>query len=285
MCREVHILAQHRDIVERIVQGKDTDFHPHCVEAFEELAQKEAFWLDGTSKRVYAILLNAVPDAPIDATNQAIGGIAEIFARIVDSMSRWTATHSAGVAASAVALAEEMRLSLREQIHMKTAGLLHDLGKLVVPPEILDHPGSIPDRKWAPIKAHPYHTYHILETTGFPAEIVEWAGLHHERLDGTGYPFHLTEEDLTLGSRIMAISDVFTALTEVRPYRKGLSREDTVASLRQMVHAGGLDGDVVHTLAANYEYIDSTRRKEQKRYADRQKRLAEIMTDARVPVG
>jgi HD-GYP domain-containing protein (c-di-GMP phosphodiesterase class II) len=252
------------------------------VQAFQSLAQREAFWLDCTSKRIYALVVDMVEMTPIDATNQTIRGIAEIFARLVDAMSRWTATHSAGVAATAVALSEHLNLSMREQIQMRTAGLLHDLGKLSVPPEILDHPGKIPEKQWASVKAHPYYTYRILETTGFPRPIVEWASFHHERLDGTGYPFHLNDQQLTLGSRIMAVADIFTALTEVRPYRKGLSKDDAIAALKQMVRAGGIDAKVVNTLVEHFDSVDDARRQEQARYAERQKALSEIMTGAEV---
>ena len=279
--RRKEILAQTNTILDMVTEQSDRMFNPHCVRAFNTVAMKEAFWLDCTSKRIYTMLVKMVDSSPIDATNQTIRGIAEIFARVVDAMSRWTATHSAGVAATAVALSNQMRLSMREQIQMRTAGLLHDLGKLSVPPEILDHPGRIPESHWAPIKAHSYHTYRILETTGFPQQIIEWASFHHERLDGTGYPFHLTDSELTLGSRVMAVADVFTALTEVRPYRSGLSKADAVGALNQMVKTGCLDGDVVRTLVKNYETIDGMRSQEQARYADRQKALSDIMTGSK----
>ena len=252
-------------------------FNPQCVQAFQSLARKEAFWLDCTSKRIYNLVVGMVEMTPIEAADQTIQGIAEIFARLVDAMSRWTATHSSGVAATAVALSRHLNLSAHDQIRMRTAGLLHDLGKLSVPPEILDHPGKMTEKQWASIKAHPYYTYRILETTGFPRPIVEWASFHHERLDGTGYPFHVNDEQLTLGSRIMAVADIFTALTEVRPYRQGLAKDDAIAALTQMVRAGGIDAEVVNTLVEHFDAIDETRRQEQDRYAERQKALSEII--------
>ena len=118
-----------------------------------------------------------------------LGPIAEVFARIVDSASPWTAVHSAGVAATAVALAERLNFSPRELHLMRAAGYLHDLGKLSTPTQILDKPGKLTENEYAAVRAHTYHTYRILDTIGGMPQICEWAAFHHERLDGNGYPF------------------------------------------------------------------------------------------------
>jgi putative nucleotidyltransferase with HDIG domain len=218
-------------------------------------------------------------EPPVDATDDTIQGIAEVFARVVDAMSGWTATHTAGVAATAVALARLMKFSLREQIFMRTAGLLHDLGKLSVPTRILDKRGDLSPQEWVVIKGHTYHTYKILETAGFPRQIAEWAAFHHERIDGNGYPFHLKGRYLTLGSRIMAVADTFTALTEDRPYRGGVSCTRAITIMHRQVRNGGLDGDVLAVLAKNRDYVDTIRRREQERYARDQRRLGAMIPE------
>jgi putative nucleotidyltransferase with HDIG domain len=248
------------------------------VEAFLATAQTESFWMDCVSPRIYALLLQFLDEPLVDATDQTIQDIAVIFARLVDAMSRWTATHTAGVTATAVALGEVMRLSLREQIFMRTAGLLHDLGKLSVPPSILDKPGPLTSQEWALIKGHTYHTFRILETTGFPQQITEWAAFHHERMDGNGYPFHHKGKNLTLGSRILAVADTYTALAEHRPYREGVAPKGAMDILYRMAKNGALDGDVVSTLDQHLDQIDHNRSLDQALYAERQELLTAIMS-------
>lgn len=276
--RNINILDQSLDIVEQIREKSGDPFHPECVEAFSTIAETEAFWLGCSSRRIYSLLLQVVAEIPFEATNEVIQGISEIFARVVDSMSSWTATHSAGVAATAVSLTEMLKLSNREQFYMRTAGLLHDLGKLSVPTKLLDKPGPLSTSEWNLIRCHTYHTFRILETVGFPQQITEWASLHHERIDGNGYPFHFKEPDLSLGSRIMAVADAFTAMTENRPYREGFSCDEAIVFINRMVKNGGLDGDVVSVLAGNYKEIDQIRRREQALYAEHQKVLTTIAT-------
>ena len=94
------------------------------------------------------------------------------------------------------------------------------------------------------IKGHTYHTFRILHTIGGMPRITEWAAFHHEWLDGNGYPFRHEGKDLTLGARIMAVADVFTAITEDRPYRKGMAREDVLSVLNEQAQGTVLDGDV-----------------------------------------
>lgn len=278
--RDATILSQSFPITNEIVNRAGTDFNPEVVKVFETLAGTEAFWLDCESKRIDSLLLDDVNETFLSASNKVIEGIAEIFARVVDSMSAWTATHSAGVAATAVALAKLMRFSPHEQSLMRTAGLLHDLGKLSVPNEILDKSGKLSGQDWVVVKGHTYHTYRILDAGGFPREITEWAAFHHERLNGKGYPFHIAGKYLTLGARIMAVADTFTAMTEDRPYRAGLDPSEAISTMYRMARSGGLDGDVVGVLAENLDYVDSLRKHDQSWYALCQERLAKIISDS-----
>jgi HD-GYP domain-containing protein (c-di-GMP phosphodiesterase class II) len=146
---------------------------------------------------------------------------------------------------------------------MKIAAYLHDLGKLAVPPEILNKPDGLSDIEFNTIKKHPFNTYRILERVESLEKINMWASLHHERVDGTGYPFHYKGKNLPVGSRIMAIADVFTALKEDRPYRDGMTREKTLSILEDMAKESALDSDIVLVLKQNYEEINHVRKKVQ----------------------
>jgi HD-GYP domain-containing protein (c-di-GMP phosphodiesterase class II) len=275
--RAVPILEQADSITDKVAALSGQQFHPDCVAAFREVARAESFWLDATGARIYAVLLRQVDWPVLTIDEVAIGPIAEVFARIVDAASPWTAVHSAGVAATAVALAKRLNFSPRELHLMRAAGYLHDLGKLSVSTRILDKPGKLTKEEFAAIRAHTYHTFRILDTIGGMPQICEWAAFHHERLDGNGYPFRHAGEDLTLGSRIMAVADVFTALTENRPYRKGLSSQDALGLLGKFVAKGGLDAEVVKALKRDHEEVDAERRTEQTEYGAKQEELSRVL--------
>lgn len=138
---------------------------------------------------------------------------------------------------------------------MEVAGNVHDLGKLAVPNAILEKPGKLSEEEFQVMKKHTYFTYTILNTIGGLRQLPEWAAFHHERLDGKGYPFHLSGETLDTGARIVAVADVFTALAEDRPYRKGMDSGKIVDIVRRMVAEDKLDGQVVQVLADNMEGI------------------------------
>lgn len=280
--RNVPVLQQSRSIIDEVVSLSGKRFHPDCVEAFRQAARAEAFWLDIVCDRVYGALLRQVDWPVVTFDEVTVAPIAELFARIVDAASPWTMVHSAGVTATAVALAERLKLSPREVHLMRAAGYLHDLGKLTVPASILDKPGRLTDEEMLVMKAHTYHTFRILDTIGGMPQISEWAAFHHERLDGNGYPFHHTGNDLTLGSRIMAVADVFTAVTEDRPYREGMSSAQAMSVLDSLAANGGLDGDIVATVRRDYDGIDAARRQEQAEYGRKQQELARwLRADAR----
>lgn len=142
---------------------------------------------------------------------------------------------------------------------MKVAGYLHDLGKLAVPAEILGKPGKLTNDEWNIIRSHTYHTHHIVGAIPALEVINTWAAFHHECLDGNGYPFHIKGDDVPLGSRIMAVTDVFTAITEDRPYRKGMTTEEALWVLQQMVADLKLDGSVVSGLREHFDEVNSAR--------------------------
>jgi putative nucleotidyltransferase with HDIG domain len=275
--RNIPILYQMKAIRERILDGKDSEFHPDCVEAFREASGYPAFWLDVTSKRIYAILSREVDWPTLIIDEKTVESIAQIFARLIDSLSPWTATHSAGVSATAVALSEKLNFSPREQVLMRAAGYLHDLGKIAVPSVILDSPGKPSEENRAILQSHTYHTFRILDSIGGMPQISEWAAFHHERLDGKGYPFGHEARDLTLGSRIMAVADTFTAITEDRPYRKAMQDDQALIVLAKMTADGALDSEVVSVLRESFDNIQKIRQKTQSAYAVKQRQLAEVM--------
>ncbi len=163
----------------------------------------------------------------------SLDAICQAFATIVDAKSPFTYNHSNGVANVAVAMAKKLELDNSRILLVRYAALLHDLGKMAVPNEILQKPGKLDDAEWQLIRSHPGHTMRILRSIRGFAEMSEVAAAHHERLDGSGYFRGFTGRQLSLESRILAVADVFDALSAGRPYRNGMSREKVLTIIRK----------------------------------------------------
>ena len=150
------------------------------------------------------------------------------FADIIDAKSPYTSRHSTRVADIARGVAAVAGLNPTDQDRLFRAGLLHDIRKLGVSSRILDKPAALtPDERRA-VERHPLHTWEILSHVSAFAELGPVASAHHEKLDGSGYPWGLAREQLDFPSRILAVADVYEALTADRPYRAGMSREEAL---------------------------------------------------------
>ena len=174
--------------------------------------------------------------------------LALAFAEIVDAKSPFTGSHSQSVARIAEGVAIDLGLPDADVVDVRRAALLHDIGKLGVPNSILDKPGRLEASEFEVIRRHPELSLRILAPVPAFAAVAEMAACHHERLDGRGYFRGLTEPELSMGARIVAVADVFEALTADRPYRSAMPVEAALAILRE--EAGRhLASDVVETLA------------------------------------
>jgi putative nucleotidyltransferase with HDIG domain len=130
--------------------------------------------------------------------------------------------HSRNVAAVSVRVGRELQLTGGELELLELAAVVHDLGKLCVPPEIISKPGSLDADEWIAMRSHPAAGADLLEPCEAPAEVLEIVRSHHERWDGTGYPDGLKGTEIPLGARIIAVADAFCAMLEARPYRAPL---------------------------------------------------------------
>ena len=251
------ILTQTGFIRKRIAEQSRRMFVPRFVDAFLDIADKEFFWLDAAAPRVDWHLAHTGNWDFVSLDGKQFMELARLFCQIVDFKSPFTAAHSSGVAACASALGDLSGLSESVCDRLKTAGYLHDIGKLSVPLEILEKPGVLDEREIAVIRHHSYETFKVLQRIGLDETVRNWSAYHHERLDGSGYPFHVEATQLTPGCRIMAVADVFTALVEKRPYRSGLTRQKTIPILQNMTSKGWLDGDLVQTIAGNFDEMNT----------------------------
>ncbi|MEJ2407370.1 MAG: PAS domain S-box protein [Candidatus Thiodiazotropha sp.] len=173
----------------------------------------------------------------------------EAVAATLEARDPYTAGHQRQVAALVRAIATEMGLSEVKISGLYLAALIHDLGKISVPAEILNKPGKLNRIELELIKEHAQTGYDILKDILFPSPIAEMVLQHHERLDGSGYPLHLKDGEILLESKILAVADVVEAMTFYRPYRPGLGLE---AALQEITDNRGVlyDEQVVDTCIA-----------------------------------
>ena len=159
-------------------------------------------------------------------------GTLNALARAIDAKSPWTAGHSERVTDLALQIGQTLNLGPQRLAVLHRGGLLHDLGKLGIPPEILDKPGRLTPEETRIMQGHVTLGARILEPIAAYAEVIPILLQHHESFDGSGYPVGLAGEAIDLGARIFGVADVFDALLSDRPYRRGLDREEVIRYIR-----------------------------------------------------
>jgi putative nucleotidyltransferase with HDIG domain len=169
--------------------------------------------------------------------NDAYRGTALVLGDVVESDDAYTGEHCKGVVQLALEVAGELGLDGHRRRCVEFGALLHDVGKLAVPKEIINKPGELDDREWSIIKMHTIEGQRLLERVGGTMrEVGSIVRSSHERWDGGGYPDGLKGEQIPLEARIVSACDAFNAMTTTRSYRRAMSRDDAVAELRR--HAG-----------------------------------------------
>ena len=254
------VLGQVKRICRTIRGHAGRKFVPEQVDAFLRLADKEFFWFDLVSPSVEALVAaRGTHGSGTLSGMENLEGIARLISHVIDFRSRFTSVHSTGVAAIAEYLARQNALPDSVCRQVRIAGQLHDLGKLSVPREILEKTSGLTAADYSIIKGHTFHTYRILHAIKGFDQISKWAAYHHERVDGSGYPFHVKGNEYSLCCRIVSVADVFTAITEDRPYRKGMSIGKALGVMAKLAGKGKLDGELVAMVRENYGELDAMR--------------------------
>ncbi len=236
------------DSVMKWIEENKEKFNPEVLEAFCRLICRESMLLDYFNSEFNSILLKKInlDSRELDYDDMKI--YAYTFAKIIDNRSPFTYRHSTEVAKLVYRLTSDLGFDEDTQNKMYIAALLHDIGKLVVSNDILDKPGKLDDSERFEINKHTYYTRWILDQIDGFEEITDVAANHHEKLNGRGYPLQLESCKIGELDRIMAICDIYQALTEERPYRDNLPIEKVWSIIDSMVERGEIDGVLVEKI-------------------------------------
>jgi HD-GYP domain-containing protein (c-di-GMP phosphodiesterase class II) len=227
---------------------RGTEFDPALVDVCCTAADQLFAGLDQVDSWNAAIGDEATGDAATadhELTEAELTTALEAFADYADLKSPSRLGHSRGVAMLATEAARRIGLSGDDVILVQRAALVHDLGVIGVPTNVWDKAGSLSPADRERVRTHPYLTERILSRPPRLAEIGAIAALHHERLDGSGYPRGVRGDALPLAARLVAVADVFHAMGEDRPHRTRLDETERARALRSEVKAGRLDPDAV----------------------------------------
>ncbi len=168
-----------------------------------------------------------------DRLQSAMQGTIRVMSMIVELRDPYTAGHQFRVTKLACAIAEEMKLPAEQIDGIRAAGIVHDIGKIHVPSEILSKPGHLSEVEFIMIKTHPKIGYDILKQIEFPWPVADIVLQHHERMDGSGYPSGTSGENICMEARILAVADVIEAIASHRPYRAGLGMVEALKEISQ----------------------------------------------------
>lgn len=225
---------------------RGTQFDPRLVDVFVEHADDLLAALEADS--VWDQVLAAEPEPPPWMPAGRLSQLSQGIAEFTDLKTPFTVGHSAGVARLAERAGRSMGLAGAQLDRLRQAALLHDLGRVSVPNGIWEKPGRLSDPEWERVRLHPYYTERILSRVpAFKAQAAV-AGMHHERLDGSGYHRGLPAAMLSVPARLLAAADAYQAMSEERPHRPPLPAATAAKQLRAEAQAGRLDREAVEAV-------------------------------------
>ncbi|MBF0584356.1 MAG: HD domain-containing protein [Magnetococcales bacterium] len=250
---DLTILYHTWEISRKIEKMSGSMFDPELVKIFLKLARSDAFWLNLDPRYLVERLKPWLTQRHIMLDLPQVRQLAHLFAEVVDSKSAFTARHSLGVSQISRLLAKNLAVPSYTLDLLEIAGLLHDIGKLRIPDEILNKPGPLTQEEMSVIRRHTFDTYKILNGVQGFWGIAEWAAFHHEAPNGSGYPFGLADPLLCLEARIISTADIFQALAQHRPYRSAMPPEQIMTVMQEFVTQGKLSAVTVEIVQNNLE--------------------------------
>lgn len=236
------------ELISEIKKQTHKRFSKNIVNNFLQITKNESFWLNLQHNFVLNAIKKESPSYSFEYSYQQIHKITSLFSDIIDSKSEFTKFHSTKLSEKSNVMADYYGFNSKMKSKFLIAADLHDLGKLAISNSILDKPGKLNKQEFRKVKSHSFYTRKALETIDGFEEITEWAANHHEKNDGTGYPYGLTEECLDFPSQIMVALDIYQALRENRPYRNPMNHSESMNILNKMVVDGKINSQIANDI-------------------------------------
>ena len=218
-------------------------------EAFEHLAQEIGVGLHALRQREQMEQVRQEREAAQQQLTEAMVAAVGAIAGAVEVGDPFTAGHQRRVAKVACDLAAAMGWNAQQLRGLRMAAMVHDIGKLAVPQEILNKPGRLTPEEFERVKLHVEVGYQILKDIPFPWPVAETMRQHHEKLDGSGYPQGLNGDAILPGARVLAVADIVESMACERPYRRALGVEAALEEVESLAALGKLDAEVVRVCA------------------------------------
>ena len=222
----VPVIRRGEVVAAAVAVGKQSDYLPDDADTLRIVADLVIRVVEGDEARQLAAQL-------ADKYRGATWSVVEVLAKATEVRDPYTAGHQRSVAELCAEIGREMGLTEYQCDELHVAAALHDIGKMAIPGEILSRPGRLSEAEMALVRTHSQVGADIIDGVALPWEIRRPILEHHERLDGSGYPQGLSGAEIGFASRVLAVADVFDAISCDRPYRPAQSVDDALAELRQ----------------------------------------------------
>ena len=248
---EIYIRSREKYISKEILE-KCHNFSKESIEAFLEADEKydlqkrliDGSFINDTEKYLYWA----------EFSEEELKKWIRMVAFLIDFRSESTVTHTITMVSASIAIAKQMGLTKQQLDEIYTGAYIHDLGKIAVPLEVLEKPGRLTPDEMEVMKTHILLTGNIIR--GHVSDTVyKIAMRHHEKMDGNGYPYGIKKDEMSTEEKIVAVADIYSALSGKRSYKDSFSKEKIVSIMQQMVENGQIDKDVVMVLIEHYEEV------------------------------
>lgn len=253
-----HEVLRYRDqLVNELAPFIDTLFSPQLFAAMTEAIERDSFWLELEDEFLDSAIFETLSfwDHNVILGFDSLLALGEMISQIVDAKSPFTHYHSLRVADLTYALTHMMGYSSERRQILRLAGLLHDIGKLRTPDAILEKPGCLSEPERDIMLRHPMDSKMVLSPLFPGTPIDRWAAHHHEKLNGSGYPYGWSGDQIDEETRVLTICDIFQALCQKRPYRERLQADHVIGIMREMTDAGELDTRIFAIVVANCDEL------------------------------